>query len=304
VSEHAIDLSEVSKRYGAQLALDRVSLSVREGECFGLIGPNGAGKTTSFSLMCGYLNPTLGQVRVMGKDPRRARAMKGRLGVLPQDAKLPASMEVGELLRGWARLSGLATPEAQARDVLARVGLSDSWKSAAGTLSHGMAKRVALAQALLGSPPLLLLDEPTAGLDPKLAAEVRKLIADLKGKSTVVVSSHNLQELEQLCDSVALLDKGRLTQAGTLAEFTAREAEFHVEIARGAVPLIDVRAIAGVNSAQLSPSGRLSIRFDANRLPPEQAVSQTLSLLLGKGVLVLSVERGHKLEDRVLELTQ
>src|SRR4029077_14378191 len=106
-------------------------------------------------------------------------------GVLPQDAQLPSTLEVGSLLTSWARLSRVQAPEMQARAVLARVGLPEIWKTAAGTLSHGMAKRVGLAQALLGPPPLLLLDEPTAGLDPKVAAEVRALIADQKGKATV-----------------------------------------------------------------------------------------------------------------------
>jgi ABC-type multidrug transport system ATPase subunit len=298
-----IELREVSKRFGPKLALDRVSLNISPGECFGLIGPNGAGKTTSFSLICGYLRPSGGTVQVLGVDPFRSGALQGRLGVLPQDAQLPSSLEVGSLLTAWARLSRVRAPEAEARAVLARVGLPETWGAAAGTLSHGMAKRVSLAQALLGTPPLLLLDEPTAGLDPKVAAEVRTLIAGLKGKTTVVVSSHNLHELEQLCDSVALLDHGRLTQAGSLSEFTASQAEFHVEIAQGSVPLGDVRGLPGVTEALLSPSGKLTVRFDPKLRQPGQAISETLFLLLGRGVWVLSVQRGRKLEDRVLQLT-
>lgn len=303
MSTPCIELFQVSKRYGAHLALDRVSFQVQTGECFGLIGPNGAGKTTSFSLMCGYLSPSGGRLEVLGRDPRRSGALRGRIGVLPQDAQLPASVDVGDLLTGWARLGGSSRPRDEAKEVLARVGLADSWKTAAGTLSHGMAKRVSLAQALLGAPPLLLLDEPTAGLDPKVAAEVRSLIADLKGKSTVVVSSHNLQELEQLCDSVALLDRGKLAEAATLAAFTAKEAEFHIEVARGSVPLDAVRASPGVKEALLSPSGRLTVRFDGEVRSPEEVTSEVLGVLLGKGVLVLSVQRGRRLEERVIQLT-
>jgi ABC-type multidrug transport system ATPase subunit len=303
VSEAVIELREASKSFGPTRALDRVSLRIAAGECFGLIGPNGAGKTTSFSLMCGYLRPSSGQVQVLGVDPFQSGALHGRLGVLPQDAQLPSSFEVGSLLTGWARLSQVASPEAEARDVLARVGLPEVWRTTAGTLSHGMAKRVGLAQALLGTPTVLLLDEPTAGLDPKVAAQVRSLIADLKGKTTVVVSSHNLQELEQLCDAVALLDRGRLTAAGSLSEFTASQGEFHVEIAQGSVPLTEVRALTGVTEALLAPSGKLTVRFNPTVRQPAQAVSETLALLLQKGVWVLSVQRGRKLEDRVLQLT-
>ena len=298
----ALKIEGLRKQFGRP-AVDGLSLDVRAGEFYLLLGPNGAGKTTTFSLMCGFLKPTAGTVRVLGQNPRTPDALRGRLGVLPQDAILPSSMAVGALLTGWAQLQGTPHPVKEARDVLARVGLSAVWSNAAGSLSHGMAKRAALAQALLGSPELLLLDEPTAGLDPKVAAEVRQVIADQRGKSTVVVSSHNLQELEQLCDSVALLDRGRLTQAGTLAEFTGQQAEFTVEVAQGSVPLADVRALAGVVEATLLPSGKLTVRYQPELKKPEQAISETLNLLLQRGVLVLSVTRGRRLEERVLQLT-
>jgi ABC-2 type transport system ATP-binding protein len=253
--------------------------------------------------MCGYLSPTSGSVRLLGKNPRAGGAVRGKVGVLPQDALLPASLPVGTLLTSWARLQGLSQSSEEAKNALARVGLSDTWRVAAGTLSHGMTKRVALAQALMGSPPLLLLDEPTAGLDPKVAAEVRAIIADQKGKATVVVSSHNLQELEQLCDSVALLDHGKLTEAGTLSQFTAQQAEFHIDIASGSVPLAEVKALPQVTEVLLSPSGRLTVRFNPEGKKAEGAISETLQLLLQRGVLVLGVQRGRRLEDRVLELT-
>jgi ABC-type multidrug transport system ATPase subunit len=303
VSEPAIELTDLTKRFGTVVAVNKVSLRVEVGQCYGLIGPNGAGKTTSFSMMCGYLFPTEGRIRILGADPTTPGALKRKVGVLPQDAILPPNSQVGALLTFWARLSGLDRPEQEAREALEKVGLIETWNTEAQALSHGMAKRVAMAQALMGAPPVVLLDEPTAGLDPRIAAHVRQLIKDMTGKQTVVVSSHNLQELEELCDAAAILDRGKLAQAGTMAELTSRSAEFRVQIARGNVPLEELRALRGCAGASLDPSGVLAVQFNSKEVPPEEMITQTLSLLIARGVLILGVSRGRKLEERVLELT-
>ncbi len=304
----AISLERVTKRFGAKLAVNDVSFQVEQGQCYGLIGPNGAGKTTTFSMMCGYLFPSTGRLSVMGVDPSQPGALKKVVGVLPQDAVLPPSFRVGTLLTYWARLSDVSNPEAEARIRLEQVGLADAWGSLAGALSHGMAKRVALAQALLGTPPVVLLDEPTAGLDPKVAASVRELIRGMKGNQTVVVSSHNLNELQELCDATAVLDRGNLVAAAKMSEMTSQAAEFRVQIARGEVPLAEVQALPGCTGATLEPStppapGTLVVRFDSQRVSPESLISQTLGLLIARGVLVLEVSRGRSLEERVLQLT-
>jgi len=316
VSHPAIELSSVSKRFGTArgapstpgvpsglLAVNNVSFSVGPGECFGLIGPNGAGKTTTFAMMCGFLQPTAGTLRILDADPTQPGALKGKVGVLPQDSELPKSASVGWLLSYWARLSNLKEPEKEARAALERVGLVETWHKLAGALSHGMAKRVALAQAIMGAPPVVLLDEPTAGLDPKIALHVREIIRDMKGRQTVVVSSHNLQELEELCDGAAILDRGRLVQVGAMADLTSKAEEFRVLVARGDVPLPDVRALAGCQSASLDPSGVLHVLYDGKAVPPEEMISRTVKLLLERGVLILSVNRGRKLEERVMQLT-
>ncbi|MCU0696941.1 MAG: ABC transporter ATP-binding protein, partial [Myxococcaceae bacterium] len=226
MSQSAIRLERLSKHFGAKRAVDDVSFEVQEGHCYGLIGPNGAGKTTTFSMMTGYLFPTAGTIRILGVDPFVPGALKGKVGVLPQDAILPPTWPVGALLTYFGELSGLASPEAEAKRVLEKVQLPETWNMYSNQLSHGMAKRVSMAQALMGSPPVIFLDEPTAGLDPKIAASVRQLIRELKGQHTVVVSSHNLQELEELCDATAILDKGKLVSAATMTELTGQMAEF------------------------------------------------------------------------------
>jgi ABC-2 type transport system ATP-binding protein len=303
VSGIAIELTGVSKHFGLKIAVNNVGFVVHEGSCYGLIGPNGAGKTTTFSMMCGFLYPTSGNIKVMGVEPTAPGALKGKVGVLPQDAVLPPSWPVGGLLTYLARLSGLNAPENEARTALERVGLPETWGVACGALSHGMAKRVSMAQALMGSPPVILLDEPTAGLDPKIAAQVRSIIRELKGKSTVVVSSHNLNELEELCDATAILDKGQLVTAGSMAEMTGQAAEFRVQIAQGKVDLDKVRGISGVSQATLDAQNVLVVLFDGKTASAEVVISATLQAVLSGGALVTQVWRGKKLEEKVLQLT-
>jgi ABC-2 type transport system ATP-binding protein len=301
VSEPAIELFQVSKRFGEKVAVKTVTLSIPQGQVYGLIGPNGAGKTTTFSMMCGYLYPTEGTLKVMGVDPATPGALKGKLGALPQDAILPPGWEVGRLLTYWARLSQLHQPEQEARAALEKVGLAEAWTVQTQALSHGMAKRTAMAQALMGQPPLVLLDEPTSGLDPRIAGQVRQVIRDMKGKQTVVVSSHNLQELEELCDAAAILDRGALAKAGTMSELTGQGAEFRVQIASGQVLLPELTQLPGVTEAQIEAPGVLLVRFSGQH-KPEEVISRTVGHLLQTGVLILGVSRGQKLEERVLQI--
>ncbi len=302
MSDVAIELFGVSKRFGPKVAVNNVSFSVPRGAVFGLIGPNGAGKTTTFSMMCGYLYPSEGTLKVMDVDPATPGALKGRLGALPQDAVLPPGWETGALLTYWARLSALADPEREARDALEQVGLMEAWKVQTQALSHGMAKRAAMAQALMGRPPLVLLDEPTAGLDPRIAAQVRQVIRGMKElRQTVVVSSHNLQELEELCDAAAILDKGSLAQAGTMSELTGQGSEFRVQIARGDVLIPEIAALADVTDARMEGESVLRVRIRGG-VPPEEVISRVVGHLLRHDVLILGVSRGQRLEDRVLQL--
>jgi ABC-type multidrug transport system ATPase subunit len=303
MSDAVLVLDRVSKRFGTRAALDAVTVSVPQGTVWGLIGPNGAGKSTTFNLLCGYLRPTSGKVRILGRDPRVPGSLKGVLGVLPQDAALPGYLAVGPLLTYLGTLSGLERPEREARVALELVGLSEVWDVPPAALSHGMGRRVGLAQALLGDPPVVLLDEPTSGLDPRVAAEVRGLVAKMRGRATVLVSSHNLPELEALCDGATILDHGKVVQAGTMAELTARSAEFRIQVARGDIPVEALRALPGVAQASLRPDGLLSVVLDPKAESPEAVLNATLRLLLDAGVQVSGVSQGQSLESRVLALT-
>ncbi|MDP9000034.1 MAG: ABC transporter ATP-binding protein [Myxococcota bacterium] len=312
--EPAVRLRKLTKRFGAKTAIDGVSLTIEMGSVYGLIGPNGAGKTTMFSMMAGYLRPTEGSLEVLGFAPTAVDDLRSRLGVLPQDALLPPSDEVGELLVHLARLQDVPKRKAQeiARRALADVEGSDWWKQRCGNLSHGMAKRVALAQAFLGDPDVVLLDEPTAGLDPRVAWEMRQLIKARRGRSAIVISSHNLQELEEICDAAAILDRGRVIAAGAMAELTAANDEIRVKVGQGtrrgsgpgAVPVNALRELSMVKTVAFDDEAlEIVVCFERKQVDAEMVIAQVLAVLLQSEVRISGVTKGRGLEQRVRALT-
>ncbi len=209
-----IQCDNLSKQYGNKLALDTVSLTLTQGAPIALVGPNGAGKTTLFSLLCGYIQPTSGSISILGHKPG-SKALQGLLSALPQDAALDPNFSIVSQLQFFAQLQGMtaAAAKQEALRVLPLVDLSDSAEAKPKSLSHGMSKRVSIAQALMGSPKIVLLDEPTAGLDPANAKKIRQIVKELSDHTTFVISSHNLDELEKLCDQVVYLEHGKLQQS-------------------------------------------------------------------------------------------
>ncbi len=320
VLDVAIRVQRVSKSFGPKLAVDDLTMQIDSGCVFGLIGPNGAGKTTTFSMLAGYLKPTGGTLEVLGFAPNQVAALRSRIGVLPQDALLPAADRVGEFLVDMARLQGIPASKAigVARDALAEVDGSTWWGVRCGALSHGMAKRVQLAQALLGDPENEQLDEPTAGLDPRIAYEVRQLMKSRKGRCTLVVSSHNLQELEEVCDAAAILDQGRLVGMGTMAELTSATQEVRFKVPPGVTkvasstgpgpglaPLALVQGLPMVKLAEYDEDrGELIVHFDPRgQVDAEQVIEAALWVLLQQRVRISGVTKGRGLEQRVMEMT-
>lgn len=312
--EVAVRLRRLSKRFGQKTAVDTVSLTIDMGSVYGLIGPNGAGKTTTFSMMAGYLRPTEGSLEVLGFAPTAVDDLRARVGVLPQDALLPASDEVGELLVHLARLQDVPAGKVieASRRALADVHGGDWWRQRCGNLSHGMAKRVALAQAFLGDPDVVLLDEPTAGLDPRVAWEVRQFIKAKRGRATIVISSHNLQELEEICDAAAILDRGRVVAAGRMAELTASNDEVRVKVSRGtqrgsgpgSVPLQALRELPTVKTVDFDDEEfEIVVHFDRKQADAETVIGHVLSALLQNQVRISGVTKGRGLEQRVMDLT-
>ncbi len=304
--EIAIRLNKVTKRFGSKTAVDGVSLKVKAGNVYGLIGPNGAGKTTTFSMLAGFLRPDEGELEVLGYAPTQVDELRSRIGVLPQDALLPHWDKVGEFLMHMAQLQDIPPDrvEAEAREVLEEVDGKEWWSPRCGQLSHGMAKRVQLAQALIGDPEIVLLDEPTAGLDPRVAYEVRQLIKRRKGRCTLVVSSHNLQELEEVCDAACILDRGRVVASGTIAELTASSEEVRIRLGAGPTPIAVIRDLPMVKRLEFDEERReLVVYFERGTVDAETVIGHVLWALLQNQARISSVTKGKGLEQRVMELT-
>lgn len=215
----AVTSQELSKTYLSVKALDQVSLSISPGECIALVGPNGAGKSTLFKLCLGLVPPTSGALSILGCNPQEARFsdVKRRLGFLPEQAQFQGSLNAHETLRFFARLKG--ADEAQNKDLLKRVQLSEAAARRVSTYSKGMRQRLGLAQALIGTPDLLLLDEPMSGLDPDARRNFFQIIDEEKARgAAIILSSHILTELEARTDRVAILSQGRLKAHGTISE--------------------------------------------------------------------------------------
>jgi ABC-2 type transport system ATP-binding protein len=225
----AIIAKGVSKRYGPTLALDSLDLEIERGEVFGLLGPNGSGKTTFIRLLAGYLLPTAGRLAIEGCDSvRESLQARARIGYVPEAAPVYGNMRVREFLVFMARLRGL--PERQVGGAVDRVidmlALGAVAHRPARVLSRGYRQRTAIAQALVHDPPVVILDEPTNGLDPRQIIEIRELIRGLAGHHTVIVSSHVLSEVARIADRVAILLDGRLLGVRAMADTPDLEAWF------------------------------------------------------------------------------
>jgi ABC-2 type transport system ATP-binding protein len=245
----------LSKKFGKFTAVDSVDFEITRGAVVGFLGPNGAGKTTTLRMICGYLRPTAGRVLLEGLDvakfPRRAQQ---RLGYLPESAPLYTEMRVEEYLGFRARLLGLpraARPESVGK-AMGLCSLAEVRRRPIAQLSRGYRQRVGLAAALLHEPPVLVLDEPTSGLDPTQIREVRGLIRELAGRHTILLSTHNLAEVELSCDRIIMLARGRVRAAGTIDELravAAGENRYIVECdAAGTVEAL--AALPGVDDVQ------------------------------------------------------
>lgn len=219
-----IGVSHLTKQYGNHLAVDDVSFTVADGQICGLLGPNGAGKSTIMNILTGYLSATSGQVTVAGHPlPEEADAAKACVGYLPEQPPLYPEMTVQEYLTFAAELKGVKKAERKEQVCRAarRTGLEAVLPRLIRSLSKGYKQRVGIAQALLGSPRLIILDEPTVGLDPAQVIEIRKLIRELGRAHTVILSSHILSEVQAVCQQILILSKGHLAAAGSLEELTA-----------------------------------------------------------------------------------
>ena len=240
-----IELREITKRYGAVEAVKELSFRAPKGQIVGLLGQNGAGKTTTLNILTGYLPPTSGQVLVDGRDMlAQPRECKRCIGYLPERPPLYDEMTVADYLRFCCELKEVQRREIPKHidNILNICGLTEERGRVIGHLSKGYRQRVGVAQALCGNPPVVVLDEPTVGLDPRQVVEIRELIRELGKEHTVIFSSHLLPEIQQLCQRVVILHKGRLVREADMTELT------------GTGDVIRLRASIAMKERQLVPA--------------------------------------------------
>ncbi len=303
----AVKIINLTKKFTRQVALDGVNLEIPQNSLYGLLGPNGAGKTTLFSIAAGFLKPTEGTIEVLGVDISRISELRGQLAMLPQDAAFQGSIPVIEQLIMFSRLNGLDEPAARsaAEKALEIVGLPEVARKAARTLSHGMMKRVALCQAFLGDAKVIFLDEPTAGLDPDNARRIRELVKEFTRDKTIVFSSHNLQEVQDMCDYVCVIDKGRVVEAGTMESLTESTFLVRIELVSALSPEAQgaLQALPVVEGIELTSDKEFNLRLNVSDSGKDEAMKEIYGTLAGFEIYPRSVFEGASLEARFLEIT-
>ena len=306
---NVIETRELVRQFGHVKALNGFSCDVREGEVFGMLGPNGAGKTTTVRLLNGVLAPNSGQARVLGLDPvTQGSELRRHTGVLTETPSLYERLTARDNLTIFGKLYGVSGPKLTARvnELLELFGLTERADDRAGGFSKGMKQRLALARALLHEPDVLFLDEPTTGLDPEAARQVMQMITQLSHQAgrTVFLCTHNLDEAQRLCDRVAVMNKGCLLAAGTLAELSRtlwRGIWVDVTLRE---PLADrqiapVRTLRGVSEVQLDGS-KLAVKVTGDDIVPMLIIA-----LAATGAQMMRVNpREHTLEEVYFELQE
>jgi ABC-2 type transport system ATP-binding protein len=264
----SIRVENLTKEYGAQKAVNQISLTVQPGEIVGFLGPNGAGKSTTMKIATGYLPPTHGTIEVNGFDVRtNPMDVRRSVGYLPEHNPLYLDMYVVEFLRFAGALHGLRGQDLSGRitEIIDRVGLGREQHKRIGQLSKGYRQRVGLAQALLHNPPVLILDEPTTGLDPNQLADIREVIREAGRDKTVLFSTHIMQEVEAICDRVVIINRGRIVADSPLNQLRASAAASNVVVVAefaGELTTPDLlRGLPGVE--QLEPLGKGQYRIVA-----------------------------------------
>ncbi len=292
----AVDLIVVRKTYGRTIQARRgVNIQVGRGEIFGLLGPNGAGKTTLVKIMMTVVRPTHVLGTLLGR-PIGHRGKLARMGYLPEDHRFPGYLTGARVLDYYAALAKVPRDrrKSNAARLLERVGMTDWAGTRVDKYSKGMLQRLGIAQALMNDPELIVLDEPTDGLDPVGRRDVRELLLELKGEGkTVFLNSHLLSELEMVCDRVAILVEGLVARQGTLAELTAETVEYRITFAGDAQP---IRAKLDTLGAALDGSAVVLPGHDTRK------VNDLIDLLRGAGLVIESVQpHRFSLEDILVQ---
>jgi ABC-type multidrug transport system ATPase subunit len=306
----ALRVQTLTKSFDGKRALDAVSFEVPRGSIYGLLGPNGAGKTTLFSLAAGFLRADSGSIGILDTDVAHVSELQGRMSILPQDAAFQKNVPILEQLVFFRQLDGSsrATAAAEVEDALQKVGIDEYKHRGIHALSHGMLKRMGIAQAFLGQPEVILLDEPTSGLDPQNAKQIRDLIRTMQRERgvTTVISSHNLAEIQELCDHVAILDRGRLLAAGSVADLTRAGHMLELELARALTDPERQQLLAVPGVERIADRGPQRYRLEYQLRDGQTADAVTIAALqqvLAFGIAPKAITEGDSLEETFLRMT-
>ncbi len=277
-----IEVTNLTKRYGRHTAVDGISFTVNKGEILGFLGPNGAGKTTTMRILTCYLPATEGTARVAGYDVfEQPLEVKRRVGYIPETPPLYPDMDVGGFLDFCGRIKGVPGADRKARidEAMDKTRLGDVRRTLIGRLSKGYRQRVGLAQAILHNPDVLILDEPTAGLDPKQIIETRELIKSLGGEHTIILSTHILPEVSMTCSRVVIINKGRVVAEDTTAALGHR--------------------LKGATSIRLEVKGEVGPAFDLLRQVPGVAGLRPRNAPPGVAALEIEPESGKDIRSEL-----
>ena len=312
-----IKVEGLSKRYGRTLAVDNISFEVQKGQIVGFLGPNGAGKTTTMRILTCFLPPTAGTAQVAGFDVTGAPLeVKKRVGYLPENPPLYPELDVEGYLAFVGKLKGIRRADLKARidDACERCAIGDARQTIIGKLSKGYRQRVGLAQAIIHNPDVLVLDEPTSGLDPKQIIETRTLIKNLAGEHTIILSTHILPAVEQVCEQVIVINKGRLVTIDSLDNLMQRMqgAEAVVAHIEGRDGMLDaaqaqrkLEQISGVGRVALKESAAGRAAFEVSSTPGRTIRTEVARAVLEAGWQLRELRPAARtLEEVFLELTK
>lgn len=300
-----IQCQSLTKRFQGIKALDGLDLELDITQPTGIVGPNGAGKSTLFAILCGFIRPSSGKVHILGCTPDSS-SIKGKLSLLPQDTSMFKGIDVLTQLKHYARLQNFNRHDAKKEvdHVLSLVQATGFAKLMPETLSFGQRKRIMLAQSLIGKPELILMDEPTSGLDPVAATEVRHLLRELGNEYSVIISSHNLSEIEDICSDIAILNKGKLVTHSSLSELKRSGQCFSLRLE---VPS-DIHLSELLN--EISEIGKIEndnkdmkswiIHYETGSA--EQLQIKILSKLGETGIAISEFKKGKALADEISEI--
>ena len=303
-----IEVKNLTKRYGPQLAIDNISFTVRTGEIIGFLGPNGAGKTTTMKIITNFILPTAGDVFIDGKSVKDyGDDLKRHIGYLPESNPLYEDMPVIDYLYFVGNLLELDNLEKRVKDIVGKVGLYDEKHKKIGELSKGYKQRVGLAQALIHEPEILVLDEPTSGLDPNQIMEIRKLIRELGREKTVILSTHILPEVEAITDRILIVNKGKIVADGLVEELKrqASDSEILIVEIEGGEPaevLNKLNELPSVGKVEIMT--RANDKYEVTSRPGLSSKKDIFQLCVNNGwylTQLTPIER--KLEDIFRQLT-